>query len=86
MLPLSYQHVNNQKDMADAPRETTVSLQIVKLVAELSRDAKSILQESNNNQEARNGGNVGLDGLANLVNDILNLSRIFLHGLHCVCS
>lgn len=70
--------------MADTLGEATVPLEVVELVAELGRDSESIFEEGDNNEEASNGGNVGFDGLANLVDDVLELAGILLNRLHYV--
>lgn len=68
--------------MADPLWETTVSLEVVELVAELGRDSEGIFEEGDNDEEASDGGNVGFDGLTNLVDDVLELAGILLNRLH----
>lgn len=70
--------------MTDTLGEAAVSLKVVELVAELGRDSEGILEEGDDDEEACNGGDVGFDGLANLVDDVLELAGILLNRLHCV--
>lgn len=70
--------------MAEAPGEATVALEVVELVAELGGDADCIFEEGDDDEKASDGGDMGLDGLSDPVDDILQLARVVLEGVHGV--
>ena len=68
--------------MVGACGEAAISVQIVELTAEIGGDADRVFDKSGDNEEARNCGNVGSNGLSDLVNDILQLADEIFHVVH----
>jgi hypothetical protein len=58
-----------------------VVVQIHQLIAPLRQDAQRIFQESDDDQEAADGGQVRLDGFAERVQPVLDLARLLADGI-----
>lgn len=65
--------------MADAPRETTMTLQIVLLIHPLRHDSERIFEKSDDDQEPTKRRKMRLDGLRVLVDQIFDLGSVFAH-------
>jgi len=70
--------------MAESPGEAAVALEVVELVAKLGGDAEGVFEKGDNDEEASDGGDVGLDGLSDPVDEVLQLARVVLEGVHGV--
>jgi hypothetical protein len=78
----TYEDVEDKEEMAEAPGEATVALEVVELVAKLGGDADCVFQEGDDDEEASDGGDMGLDGLSDPVDDVLQLARVVLEVIH----
>ena len=87
---LTYNDVGNQKEMAETPGKAAVTLEVVKLVAKLGRDTESVFEKGDDYEETGNGWDMRFQGLADLVNRLLDLARVFLYNIHgyvtCACE
>jgi len=58
-----------------------VIMQIYQLIAPLRQNAQCILQESDDDEESADGGQVRLHGFAERVQPVLNLARLLADGI-----
>lgn len=58
-----------------------IIMQVHQLIAPLRQNAQRIFQESDDDQEAADGGQVRLDGFAERVQPILDLARLLADGI-----
>lgn len=63
MMSITYQDIGKQEEMTDSVRETTVALEIVKLVAKVGDNTQGILEKGSDNQKACNRWDVRFERL-----------------------
>lgn len=76
-LPIQATHDNKHKNQLTMP----VIMQIHQLISPLRKNPQRILQESDHNEEAADGRQVGLDRLAERVQPVLDLARLLADGV-----
>ena len=70
-----------QERILDCQLTMPVIMKVYQLIAPLRQNAQRILQESDDDQESADGGQVRLDGFAERVQPILDLARLLADGI-----